>query len=314
MLNLTIVSSGAGASDHASFWNRGYSAILLIEDDFNEYYHTANDTLANLNMTYFTNNVKASVGTLAHLAIPAGEGSTPTPTPVPTATIPPGGDYALINQSGFSLVLYVDSEETSGEDGAATNFFDGDTSTFWHTEWEASNPPHPHEIQIDLGGTYNVGGIRYLPRQDDEVNGTIADYEVYVSTSTGNWGSRVAYGTFANDKAEKEVLFSSVTGRYIRFIALSEVNGEVRASGAEYNVLEYTGEATPTPTPAGELGDINGDGSIDIVDALLIAQCYVGISSCSPASIADINCDGGIDIVDALLIAQYYVGLMGDFC
>ncbi len=64
---------GITASDHASFWNRGYPGILAIEDDvddFNAHYHTVNDTRANLNMTYFTNFVKASIGTAAHLAIP----------------------------------------------------------------------------------------------------------------------------------------------------------------------------------------------------------------------------------------------------
>ena len=68
---------GITASDHSSFWNRGYSAILAIEDDlddFNTYYHTLNDQLQYLNMAYSTNYVKASVGTAAHLASPAQRG------------------------------------------------------------------------------------------------------------------------------------------------------------------------------------------------------------------------------------------------
>ncbi|MBN2444252.1 MAG: glycoside hydrolase family 127 protein [Spirochaetales bacterium] len=64
-----------------------------------------------------------------------------------------------------------------------------------------------------------------------------------------------------------------------------------------------------------ELGDANGDGVVDIVDALIIAQSYVGLNPPHfiPAN-ADTNCDGNIDIVDALLIAQYYVGLLSVFC
>ncbi len=76
--------------------------------------------------------------------------------------------------------------------------------------------------------------------------------------------------------------------------------------------------AVPTPTPTtvtGTLGDANGNGSVDIVDALLIAQYYVGLNpSGFVAANADTNCSGGIDIVDALLIAQYYVGLITQFC
>ena len=58
-----------------------------------------------------------------------------------------------------------------------------------------------------------------------------------------------------------------------------------------------------------EYGDVNDDGVVDIVDALLTAQYYVGINIPGfHAEAADVNLDGLIDIVDALLIAQYYVG------
>ncbi len=74
--------------------------------------------------------------------------------------------------------------------------------------------------------------------------------------------------------------------------------------------------ATPTAVPACSLkGDVNGNGSVDIVDALLIAQSYVGLNpSGFNAMCADTNCSGAIDIVDALLIAQYYVGLISQLC
>ena len=62
---------------------------------------------------------------------------------------------------------------------------------------------------------------------------------------------------------------------------------------------------------AAPCGDVNSSGTIDIVDALLIAQYYVGLNPANfDQSAADVNGDGGIDIVDALLIAQYYVGLI----
>jgi len=72
-----IDADGITASDHSPFWNRGYSAILAIEDDlddFNDYYHTSQDQLQHLNMAYFTSYVKASVGTAAHLAFPTQHG------------------------------------------------------------------------------------------------------------------------------------------------------------------------------------------------------------------------------------------------
>ncbi|MBN2440144.1 MAG: glycoside hydrolase family 9 protein [Spirochaetales bacterium] len=62
------------------------------------------------------------------------------------------------------------------------------------------------------------------------------------------------------------------------------------------------------------LGDVNSDQSVDIVDALLIAQYYVDLNPAqfNPGQ-ADVNCDSRIDIVDALLIAQYYVSLISQF-
>jgi lysophospholipase L1-like esterase len=62
------------------------------------------------------------------------------------------------------------------------------------------------------------------------------------------------------------------------------------------------------------LGDVNGSGGVDIVDALLVAQYYVGLNPANfTSSVADVNCSGAIDIVDALVIAQYYVGLISQF-
>lgn len=62
------------ASDHSSFWNKGWPAILAIEDDYDDftpYYHTTGDTLATQNRAYYTRFAKASVATAAHLALPA---------------------------------------------------------------------------------------------------------------------------------------------------------------------------------------------------------------------------------------------------
>ncbi|MBN1699620.1 MAG: glycoside hydrolase family 9 protein [Spirochaetales bacterium] len=78
-----------------------------------------------------------------------------------------------------------------------------------------------------------------------------------------------------------------------------------------------TSTATPSPTPtngtgcAYAIGDANGSGSIDIVDALLVAQYYVGLDpSGFQVCAGDANGDGTINIVDALRIAQCYVGLI----
>lgn len=58
-------------SDHASFWKKGFPGILAIEDDEDDFcrnYHTSRDRLATLNLNYCTEYIKASLGTVAHLA------------------------------------------------------------------------------------------------------------------------------------------------------------------------------------------------------------------------------------------------------
>jgi hypothetical protein len=65
---------------------------------------------------------------------------------------------------------------------------------------------------------------------------------------------------------------------------------------------------------AAPCGDVNSNGKIDIIDALLIAQYSVGLSpeNFDPTA-ADVSGDSMINIIDALQIAQYYVGLITSF-
>lgn len=67
--------------------------------------------------------------------------------------------------------------------------------------------------------------------------------------------------------------------------------------------------------PPVQPGDVNEDNEVDIIDALLIAQYYVGITppGLINTSVSDVNYSGRTDIVDALLIAQLYVGIIQTF-
>ena len=81
-LSVQIVEAGATFSDHYRFWQQGYAAVLAIEDyynpseaaaeprDWNTNYHTVNDRLDTLNLVYFREYVRASLGTFVHLARP----------------------------------------------------------------------------------------------------------------------------------------------------------------------------------------------------------------------------------------------------
>lgn len=151
------------------------------------------------------------------------------------------GTQGFLSQSGWSLVS-VDSQETVAENDVATNAFDGSTSTFWHTQYQGAQPPPPHEIVIDLGARYSLTSFQYTPRQDGNQNGMVKDYEFYVGDSTSSWGTAATTGTFTTTTNPTTVTFAAAAGRYIRFRALSEVNGKAYTSVAELNVA-----GTPAP-------------------------------------------------------------------
>jgi hypothetical protein len=134
-------------------------------------------------------------------------------------------------------VVKVDSEETAGEDGKAANAVDGDPETFWHTQWQDGNPEPPHEIVIELSPASTIKGFTYLPRQDESENGTIKDYELYVSNDGQDFGQPVCKGTFENSKEKKTAGFAPVTCRFIKLKAISEVNDGAWTTAAEIGVV-----------------------------------------------------------------------------
>ncbi len=56
--------------------------------------------------------------------------------------------------------INVDSEQTVGADHSAARAIDGDSSTIWHTRWNAGQK-QPHAITVDMGTTHRVGGFTY---------------------------------------------------------------------------------------------------------------------------------------------------------
>lgn len=154
-----------------------------------------------------------------------------------------------------TAVSAVSSEQRSGEpapSGPATAAIDGDPATYWHSQWSPTNAPYPHAIVVDLGAEQSVCGLVYTGRSSTGsggANGRIGDYEVYasadVSTIDGEWGDAIAAGTFANTAQAQMAGFPAQTARYLKLVALSEVNGNPWATIGE---LAAAGPAAEAPT------------------------------------------------------------------
>ncbi|MBN1698794.1 MAG: xyloglucanase [Spirochaetales bacterium] len=149
-----------------------------------------------------------------------------------------------------------------------------------------------------------IGGIRGIFRSDDRGNSWIRindDRHQWAWTGKTITGDPRVYGR----------VYIGTNGRGI---ICGEPSGGTVTSPPT-TPPQDTPTPTPTATPGVTLGDANGDNSINIVDALLTAQYYVGLE---PAGFitdaADVDCNGTINIVDALMIARYYVGLVSEFC
>ncbi|MFQ6105147.1 MAG: M28 family peptidase [Candidatus Glassbacteria bacterium] len=67
-INLDVIPSGFAYSDNYSFWEFGYHAVFYHEWNFNPYYHTPNDIIENMDLTYEMRCCKLSLATLAELA------------------------------------------------------------------------------------------------------------------------------------------------------------------------------------------------------------------------------------------------------
>ncbi|KAF4982967.1 hypothetical protein FZEAL_1537 [Fusarium zealandicum] len=127
---------------------------------------------------------------------------------------------------------------------------DGDRDSFWHTAYGedpsgASDPKPPHTYTVDLRTVQNVNGLSVLPRQDGGENGWIARHNVFLSTDGKAWGEAVATGTWYKDSTEKVSNFETKRARYVRLVAVSEVNDNPWTSIAELNIFKADSYSAP---------------------------------------------------------------------
>jgi len=141
---------------------------------------------------------------------------------------------AFAEERVVNVKVRADSEHPGME---AFRAMDGNPGSMWQARWRAPMTDLPHEIVVDLGARYTISGFTYLPRTDAADNGTIKDYEAYLSDKDMVLlplakGKPVAKGAFTKRKGENVVKFAApVKGRYFRLRALSEVNGSPAWAG-----------------------------------------------------------------------------------
>lgn len=71
-LDLHIVNPGTGSTDHAAFWNNGFTAIGIDEEydgDFNPFWHSTADSLGQFNLPFYEKCARLAYATLAECAL-----------------------------------------------------------------------------------------------------------------------------------------------------------------------------------------------------------------------------------------------------
>ncbi len=132
-------------SDHAPFWDHGWSAVCAITDNEGScgqageypYYHTVNDTLANCgNTAFYATTVKAFVAAAAHLAVPLCGGGAFPPVPAGVAAAGSGTNQITVSWTSGGTGLEYEVLRGRGECGTATF---APVATTTSTSWVDTN-------------------------------------------------------------------------------------------------------------------------------------------------------------------------------
>ncbi|WP_455972924.1 beta-galactosidase [Bacteroides congonensis] len=75
-------------------------------------------------------------------------------------------------------VVYVSSELSDKNLGVGENLYDGDVSSFWHTDPTVGSA-HPHQIIIDMKEIYKVSALRVKVREGSFLSGKVKDIQLY---------------------------------------------------------------------------------------------------------------------------------------
>jgi alpha-glucosidase (family GH31 glycosyl hydrolase)/uncharacterized protein YjdB len=197
---------------------------------------------ANTSVTWSSSNPGVAMVDENGIVTPKGAG-----TATITVTTADGGfkatvDVTVTGQTGLVKIPQAQMTATAtsfqpGDD--PINALDGDVDTWWHIKWFGTDVL-PQSIILNLGGTYPISKLDYLPRPDGG-NGTITAYNVYVSQD-GVQYSKVASGVWLKNTVVKEVNFTPVNAAYIKLEATEGSGGF--ASASELNVFKKVVQPT----------------------------------------------------------------------
>lgn len=202
-----------------------------------------------------------------------------------------GGFYVTGKASGVTITPQTATGETVSSTSA-----DVDGQTGYESFY-----PGSVKMAVTYSGSIAAGENYVVLLVEGDALPTVDNAIYYIDQTTTASTGAITFNVYPMDIAEQKPLTLYITSDKEGFSTIKIPMGY--APAGEYDVQPYT------------LGDVNEDGKINSVDALLNLQASVGkiTLSASAKLAADVNLDGTVNSVDALRILQYSVGKITSF-
>ena len=132
-------------------------------------------------------------------------------------------------------------EASSDKSTSIGKAFDGDMSTYWHTNYTVGEDgkniiePCPHTVTVTFPEALEISGVRYVPKQkterDASVSGTWKAADIYTSAD-GKSFKKAATQTFDVAESRETVDISIKKGKYraMRIVVTEGINGYATAA------------------------------------------------------------------------------------
>ncbi len=201
------------------------------------------------------------------------------------------GNIRLIEGHQYTIQVINDSETLINWEAYVTNSYDAGKAYYNNQEMEWDYLCKSEVVPADITLTVN------------------SDFN----------GSTNPSGLIPVKSNESQNISATPTRKGYHFVNwTSEGSGTVifgNANSVNTTVTVTAGDVIIRANFAGILGDVNGDDSVTINDALLVARVASGMEA--PANfnwdLADVNKDGSVNIIDALLITRFAAGIIKEF-
>jgi hypothetical protein len=147
--------------------------------------------------------------------------------------VAPDSNYQIYDNKSKWKVIGFDSQDDY-QHNLAANAIDGDTTTYWQTEWKNAKPGPPHWIEIEMDTVHVVHGLYFYPLESSVgKSGNPEDIHIDLSKDGKTWTGAGDY-TLADEHGRQNIYLSfGLLARYFRVTVNNSFAGKYLTTIAE---------------------------------------------------------------------------------